>query len=633
MGRVWVDPPPPLGGPPRRGAEGWAHTRKMILFALLLTWAALGAATLTLDVFPSTVLAPLRAASRSLPATATLPPGLPPHCSARLTGALTSPFTQSLTFSARTDATSALRVWVDNHLLLDCPAAAGGCVAGQALPVAAGAPVALRVELTHGAGADPPALALFWQGNATARAEVPPEALTPGVPAWEAERVAMRDRLQSPAVPWQTWTQNMAAHVLMPQGLALDATLRDLDTGQELGDIVPWRSFVPAQVRPGLHSLNGSDYTQFELSRWGALDCSVNFSSTVLGSDLVWLIESAGVDCARLALVLHGLVKWGYSGTLAATSATAFTAALPGFDNVTVELVSGAPMVGAEAPPCNFTGVWCCSQTQVWEDGAGRVTSSAPYGSGAGNASLTNNISMYFSNAPLRHFFGYLEAPACDTLHWLNDGSRWTRGAAPPFTPFVVRLGGSEPIVVATGAAARALNASSARALVASAAARTSAWLSAAAPPGLRDAMEPLSAVLLWDTVFTPYLTAVTASSRLWVCTGGNPACEQTGYSAWRARTRAPSRQAPMHTLTTHFHAPPNNTHARAHTTAIFKCVERARARASSPLSSPPPFLTKHPPSFPLSPCPQLGHANVRLDVGGAGRLGLPQGHGLCAAH
>ena len=563
----------------------------------LLAALRLSAATLTLDVFPNTVLAPLRAAARSQPATATLPPGLPQHCSARLTGALTSPFTQSLTFSALTDGTSSLRVWVDNHLLLDCPAAAGGCAAAQALPVAAGAPVALRVELTHGAGADPPALALFWQGNATARAEVPPEALTPGVPAWEAERVAMRDRLQSPAVPWQTWTQNMAAHVLMPQGLALDATLRDLGTGEELGDIVPWRSFVPAQVRPGLHALNGSEYTQFTLSRWGALDCSVNFSSTVLGSDLVWLIESAGADCARLAFVLHGLVKWGYSGSLAATSATAFTATLPGFDSVTVELVSGQPLAAAAAAsPCNLTGTWCCSETSVWEDASGRVTSTAAYGTGAGNASGANNVSMYFSNAPAVRFFGYLAAPDCDTLHWLNDGSRWTRAPPPPFTPFVVRLGGSEPIVVATGGTARALNASAARALVAGAAARTSAWLSATAPPGLRDALEPLSAVLLWDTIFTPYLAPVTASSRLWTCTGGNPACKQTAYSALpRARAQEASRPSrppcppPLHTP----HMPPCHP-----APAIFKCVARAAGA-----SRPPPPVRSPPPPPTLSPC------------------------------
>jgi hypothetical protein len=84
--------------------------------------------------------------------------------------------------------------------------------------------------------------------------------------------------------------------------------------------------------------------------------------------------------------------------------------------------------------------------------------------------------------------------------------------------------------VLATGRAAAALNASAAQALVAAAAARTAAWLDAA-EPGLRDAFEPLSSVLLWDTIFTPYLTSVTASSRLWVCTGGNAACRETGYT------------------------------------------------------------------------------------------------------
>ena len=139
---------------------------------------------------------------------------------------------------------------------------------------------------------------------------------------------------------------------------------------------------------------------------------------------------------------------------------------------------------------------------------------------------------MLFSNAPTRLFFGYAEAPACDTVHWLNDGSSWRRAPPPPpppFSPVHVRLGAG-PIVLATGAAAATLNATAAQALVAAAAARASAWLDAAAP-GFRDAVEPLSAVLLWDTVFTPYLSPVTASSRLWVCTGDNPGCQTTGYT------------------------------------------------------------------------------------------------------
>jgi hypothetical protein len=446
-----------------------------------------------------------------------------------------SPATQLLNFSALTDAASQLRVWVDNHILLDCPAGrpSGWCLPRETLPVSSGAPVQLRVELTHGVGGGA-ALALYWSGNSTTFSEVPASALLPAVPAWETQRVAMRDRLQSPAVPWQTWTQNMAAHVLMPQGLSLDATLRNLATGEELGNIAPWRSFKPANVRPGIHSINGSDYTHFTLSRWGVLNCSIDFFSTVVQGDLVWLIESAGADCGGLAVVFRALVKWGYSGALSSTSASSFTAALPGFDNVTAALVSGAPLPPATRIPavtCNITGAWCCDTTSVVEDGAGRLWSTADYGTGQGNITA-NNVSMFFTNAPSRHFFGYVEAPACDTVHWLNDGSSWRRAPPPPpppFSPFSVALGGG-PIVLATGRAALSLNATAARVLVSAAAERASAWLDDAAP-GFRDAVEPLSAVLTWDTVFTPYLTAVTASSRLWVCTGANSGCQATGYT------------------------------------------------------------------------------------------------------
>ena len=143
----------------------------------------------------------------------------------------------------------------------------------------------------------------------------------------------------------------MAAHVLMPQGHSLDATLLDVASGEELGDIVPWRSFDPAFVRPGLHSLNGSDYTHFTLSRWGAAapNCTIDFYSTVVDNqDLIWLVESTGDDCQRLAVVFRALVKWGYSGSFQRSSQTTFIATLPGFPNVSVALVAGGTAAATE---------------------------------------------------------------------------------------------------------------------------------------------------------------------------------------------------------------------------------------------------------------------------------------------
>jgi hypothetical protein len=120
--------------------------RRFLTLAIVIPFST---STLTLDVFPNTVLAPLSAASRSFPATVALPPeGLPPFTSARFTGMLTSPFSQLLNITAAVAASSQLRVWVDNHILLDCLAGRGGggaCVPIANLPVSAGAPVQLRV--------------------------------------------------------------------------------------------------------------------------------------------------------------------------------------------------------------------------------------------------------------------------------------------------------------------------------------------------------------------------------------------------------------------------------------------------------------------------------------------------------
>ena len=152
-----------------------------------------------------------------------------------------------------------------------------------------GGPLLFRVHYARGCATPTPgSLSLLWSTNtASGFSAIPPSAFSPTLSAAQEEREALRSRLYEPAVPWQTYVHSsMGAHTLQPTGLVLRLGIADLSSSgapEQLGcwltgtcqkagvtdGISPWNRFVPAHVVPGRHSLNGSDYTAFEVRSWG----------------------------------------------------------------------------------------------------------------------------------------------------------------------------------------------------------------------------------------------------------------------------------------------------------------------------------------------------------------------------
>lgn len=288
------------------------------------------------------------------------------------TGTLSAPSEESIFFTATTNGV--VRLYVNDHLILDDSGA--GCSreikSWLNWPAPSSSPVPFRLEYTHRIDCAIPALALHWQGNTTARGDVPAEAF--GLPATQGPRVelnALRSRLYEPIVPWQTlYAPHMGAHVLQPTGMMLGLSLGD-SKGNFLGNIRVFPNFSPAIVHPGGHSYNGSDFTALHVMSWGARNATVSFfttASTASGGacegvegaggprcDLAVLASCFGSDCPGLVLAATLSYAWlGVGG--AATNGTALLLGTPsGFPSVTVHASTPTQEVsGASFPPATI---------------------------------------------------------------------------------------------------------------------------------------------------------------------------------------------------------------------------------------------------------------------------------------
>lgn len=212
-------------------------------------------------------------------------------------------------------------------------------------------------------------LSLLWNvDDSSVMSVVPANLLSPKLTHAQEAREAMRARLYEPVVPWQTYVHtSMGAHSLQPTGLVLRlglADIRDDESIELLGDsgnIKPWSRFVPAHCRPGRHSLNGSDYTSFEISGWGDTrnghkskpvarrNATVQFETTTLNAhggacsvssercDLLALVSCQGSDCNGLALTVSGSFEWGRVGDVtfpATANGPQVQFSAPGFPDV-----------------------------------------------------------------------------------------------------------------------------------------------------------------------------------------------------------------------------------------------------------------------------------------------------------
>jgi hypothetical protein len=402
------------------------------LLLLVLLHPLLARAQLRLESWPGVSFSPPSSATLTLVPSANLSAagGFAPadYTSHRLTGTLTSPVDDLLVLSVETD--SGVRVWLNDWLSVDggvnqatasaavwAPSegvyrgdgslgrrhfssptppstpfspssSSSGCgrtvTAFLGIPVQAGVPLPLRVEYTRmssqESGGCPPSLLLLWKGNGTSTpSPVPAAAVSPAVSDGFLQRMALRARLEAPSVaaaplasprtPWQTYDiRNMLAHARMPDGVAVSATLADLTTGEVLGDVHVFPRFAPATVRPGLKSINGSDYSRVDVSAWGGRNCTVRVesattssssSSSSEGDQLLLLATPDGAPgCASLALFVVVVPMAERAAQSApALGGAAIQVDVPGFSSFTVTpSTESPPLVPYPVPtPNNVT--------------------------------------------------------------------------------------------------------------------------------------------------------------------------------------------------------------------------------------------------------------------------------------
>ena len=91
----------------------------------------------------------------------------------------------------------------------------------------------------------------------------------------------------------------MATHVLLPSGLAVQATLGRALSGALLGDVVVFRQADPAIVRVVGHGYDGSNYTELQVDAWLGAACTATLATTIgAGGGLQLLATANGTECA-----------------------------------------------------------------------------------------------------------------------------------------------------------------------------------------------------------------------------------------------------------------------------------------------------------------------------------------------
>ena len=280
-----------------------------------------------------------------------------------------------------------LLLWVDDHLLIDTQQR--GLAAYVNYSYAASArPPALRIDWVNNA-AVPCSASLSWRGNFTPPGVVPASALSPDVSPADAAAAALRARMAAPPWGWGTYAPSTFwSHVLLPNAIAVRATLVRPSSGEALGDVQVFPNADPAVVRVLGHGYDGSTYTESTVSAWKlAPACTTTLGSTI-GADgnLMLLATSNGTGCADLALFVSFEFLWGRAGAVAAAggggAGTHVTASAPGFS--AVEIFASNASVSVVNPPAHAPYF----ALALADGGAAAVSTGAPVAPAAAAAAI-----------------------------------------------------------------------------------------------------------------------------------------------------------------------------------------------------------------------------------------------------
>jgi hypothetical protein len=309
-------------------------------------------ASLTANVFPGVSFAPLSASQSTITPTVSVDSlNLADYSSVRFTGTLTYAVTDlALNFSAVSEG--GVRLWIDDFLIID----SGGLhnetsafrLSIQTIPVTANVTVAFRLEYSRwSTKSSVPNLSLYWEGITTPHSIIPASAFSPDSPVEQMMMASLRDKLAAPQVPWQTYyRRSTVAHTLAPTGLVVNAAIVDTVSASILNDVFVQRGGSSYISRAGLHSKNGSDYTQFSLWEWNQHSCNISIETTVTeSSQLQFLATANGADCNRFYLLITSIFfdeRVGFP--LNKTGVDGFTVDIPGFPTVSVSPAGAVPM-------------------------------------------------------------------------------------------------------------------------------------------------------------------------------------------------------------------------------------------------------------------------------------------------
>ena len=322
------------------------------MFALLLFCSIfpLTESQLQALVFPSVAFAPLSASRSFITPTASVDSlNLADYTSVRFTGTITPSITDvALNFTAFSEG--GVRLWVDDFLIIDSGALHDETsdirLSIQTIACVANVSFAFRLEYSRWTSQSTPSLSLLWEGSSTPYEIIPASAFHPDSSVEQMMIQKLRDNLTAPPIPWQTYyRRSTLAHTLAPTGLVVVAALVDVVSASILDEIFVQRGGSSYISRAGLHSANGSDYTQFSIWSWNQHSCNVSLETTVMESfQLQFLATANGVDCNRIYLLIKTVFFDERIGWTNSTSDGGLTVVLPGFPTVSISPVGAVPV-------------------------------------------------------------------------------------------------------------------------------------------------------------------------------------------------------------------------------------------------------------------------------------------------
>ena len=234
-----------------------------------------------------------------------------------------------------------LKLWVDDHLLVNGQSAATNASVTGYYPVAI-SPTGALLRVEYAALGEGATAQVAWgpaQGGPWA--PLPPSSLSPALPPEEATYQARRSEEEA---GWGTFDPNdLLSSVLLPSGLSLSLSFLDSASGQGTGRVQ--FSCSPA-LRVGLHAARGG-YVEVErlALQGGAAAVRVETATTLPGGagDLVLLVTTLeGPRAGDVSLALGASVMLPFSACNITAGPAALSALCAGTPPVALRPCSGA---------------------------------------------------------------------------------------------------------------------------------------------------------------------------------------------------------------------------------------------------------------------------------------------------